>query len=50
MREGAKLLQGGNAKEALPLLYHAYQLRPDDVDAAIRNKAFIQKYINEYFI
>jgi len=35
MREGANLLQQGNAKEALPLLYHAYQLRPDDVDAAI---------------
>lgn len=35
MATGAQLLQAGRAKEALPLLHHAYQLRPDDVDAAI---------------
>ena len=35
MRRGATLLQTGRAHDALPLLKRAYQLAPDDVDAAI---------------
>jgi tetratricopeptide (TPR) repeat protein len=35
MNRGAKLLEQGKATEALPFLYEAASLRPDDVDAAI---------------
>ena len=35
MNRGAKLLEGGRPAEALPYLYQAASIRPDDVDAAV---------------
>jgi Flp pilus assembly protein TadD len=35
MNRGAKLLEQGRAREALPLLYLAASRRPDDIDAAV---------------
>jgi Flp pilus assembly protein TadD len=35
MNRGAKLLEQGRPREALPLLYQAASKRPDDVDAAV---------------
>jgi len=35
LRAGTRLLQQGKAKEALPLLKRAHEIRPDDADAAL---------------
>lgn len=35
MQEGARLLQAGDARRALPLLHRAYRLCPKDAEAAV---------------
>ncbi|MGQ9813696.1 MAG: tetratricopeptide repeat protein, partial [Candidatus Roseilinea sp.] len=35
LRAGTRWLQQGRAKEALPLLKRAHEIRPDDADAAL---------------
>lgn len=35
LRAGTRLLQQGRAREALPLLKRAHEIRPDDADAAL---------------